>query len=204
MLLVCGRKVEERSKNRVKLDSTILGVMGAQGGMLTAADMRQLGYSRGMLQVYARAGLLERYSCGVYVRPHFIVDDMFYLQRKSALYLNGLSERTPFKQSVTIPSSSTLPRSVSQSCTCFYIKSELHKLGLSERQTPHGNTVRCYDAERSICDILRSRSRMDVETLTAALKNYFLSKQPRLNRLAEYATRLGVLNKLTPYLEVLV
>ena len=45
---------------------------------------------------------------------------------------------------------------------------------------------------------------MDVETLTAALKNYFLSKQPRLNRLAEYATRLGVLNKLTPYLEVLV
>ena len=187
--------------------------MDAQGGMLTAADMRQLGYSRGMLQVYARAGLLERYSCGVYVRPHFIVDDMFYLQRKfplliysheSALYLNGLSERTPFKQSVTIPSSSTLPRSVSQSCTCFYIKSELHKLGLSERQTPHGNTVRCYNAERSICDILRSRSRMDVETLTAALKNYFLSKQPRLNRLAEYATRLGVLNKLTPYLEVLV
>ena len=213
MSLVCGRKVEERSKNRVKLDSTILGVMGAQGGMLTAADMRQLGYSRGMLQVYARAGLLERYSCGVYVRPHFMVDDMFYLQRKfplliysheSALYLNDLSERTPFKQSVTIPSSSTLPRSVSQLCTCFYIKSELHKLGLSERQTPHGNTVRCYDAERSICDILRSRSRMDVETLTAALKNYFLSKQPRLNRLAEYATRLGVLNKLTPYLEVFV
>ena len=213
MPLVCGRKVGERSENKVKLDPTILETMDAQGGMLTAADMQQLGYSRGMLQVYARAGLLERYGCGVYVRPHFIVDDMLYLQRKfplliysheSALYLNGLSERTPFKQSLTIPSSCTLPRSVSQSCTCFYIKSELHELGLAERQTPHGNTVRCYNAERSICDILRSRSRMDVETLTAALKNYFLSKQPRLNRLAEYAIRLGVLNKLTPYLEVLV
>lgn len=45
---------------------------------------------------------------------------------------------------------------------------------------------------------------MDIECYTAALKPYFSGKEKNLNRLAEYATKLGVMDKLTPYLEVLV
>ena len=39
------------------LDTSIKEYMAAQGGLLTAADIQQLGYSRGMLHVYSRAGL---------------------------------------------------------------------------------------------------------------------------------------------------
>ena len=39
---------------------------------------------------------------------------------------------------------------------------------------------------------------------TAALRLYFSGKEKKLNRLAEYAMKLGVMDKLTPYLEVLV
>lgn len=42
------------------LDDSIKAFMASQGGLLTAADIQQLGYSRGMLHVYSRAGLLER------------------------------------------------------------------------------------------------------------------------------------------------
>ncbi len=42
------------------------------------------------------------------------------------------------------------------------------------------------------------------EGYTAALKHYFSDKEKNLNRLAEYASKLGVMDKLTPYLEVLV
>ena len=63
-----------------------------------------------------------------------------------------------------------------------------------------GNTA----GQRGICDILRSKNRVDIECYTAALKLYFSRKEKNLNRLAEYATKLGVIDKLTPYLEVLV
>ena len=52
--------------------------------------------------------------------------------------------------------------------------------------------------------MLRSKNRVDIECYTAALKLYFSGKENNLNRLAEYATKLGVMDKLTPYLEVLV
>lgn len=42
-------------------------------------------------------------------------------------------------------------------------------MGLVEKKTIFGNTVRCYDPERTICDILCSRSRMDEETVIAAI-----------------------------------
>lgn len=195
------------------LDISIKEYMASQGGLLTAADIQQLGYSRGMLYVYTRAGLLERYSSGVYMRPGTLADDMVYVQRKfpalifsheSSLYLLGLTEHTPFQHSVTIPSDATLPRSISKDCTCYYIKPQFHELGLTELRTTMGNVVRGYNAERCICDILRSKNRVDIECYTAALKLYFFRKEKNLNRLAEYASKLSVIDKLTPYLEVLV
>lgn len=195
------------------LDASIKEYMDAQGGILTAADMQRLGYSRGMLHVYSRAGLLERYSCGVYIRPGTLADDMLYMQRKfsslifsheSALYLLGLTERTPFRHSVTIPSDATLPSSLAKVCTCYYMKPQLHELGLTELRTTMGNIVRGYNAERCVCDLLRSKNRVDIECYTAAIKLYFSSNEKNLHRLAEYATKLGVMNKLIPYLEVLV
>lgn len=196
----------------MKLSQNIEQCMEAQGGLLTAADMQRLGYSRGMLHVYTKAGYLERYSCGFYILPGSLPDDMVYIQRKfplsifsheSALYLNGLSERTPFSHSVTIPSTATLPRSLAKECTCFYVMPELLELGLTERPTPLGNRVRCYDAERCVCDLLRNRSRIDIETFSAALKRYFSTGSVNQHRLAKYAESMGVMNNLTPYLEVL-
>ena len=124
----------------------------------------------GMLHVYSLAGLLERYSSGVYMRPGTLADDMVYMQRKfpslifsheSTLYLLGLTERTPFQHSVTIPSDATLPRSIAKGCTCYYIKPQLHELGLTELRTTMGNVVRGYNVPSgasAICSAARTES----------------------------------------------
>ena len=47
----------------------------------------------------------------------------------------------------------------------YRIKAELHGLGLSQTNTPFGNPVAVYDLERTVCDVVRSRSGMDVQVL---------------------------------------
>ena len=123
---------------------------------------------------------------------------------ESALFLNNLSERTPFNHSVTFPSDSCIPKSIELECECYYIKPEYHDLGLTTKKTTFGSEVRCYNAERTICDIIRSRRRINEEDLINAIKNYVNSKDKDLNLLNDYASKLKVSKILRQYLEVLL
>ncbi len=82
----------------------------------------------------------------------------------TAMFLNGLSERTLFEHSVTVPCNAVLSDVLRADCNCYYIKPELFELGMILKKTTWGNEVKYYDAECTICDLLRSRSHMDEET----------------------------------------
>ena len=197
----------------MNINSEILQQMKKNNNVITTSQVMQLGYSKALLTKYVKAGLLERSRHGIYSLPDAVNDDMYVLMLRSskiifshdtALFLNGLSERTPFRHTITIPSDSALPASIKGECNCFYIKPELHRLGMIEKKTTFGNNVRCYNMERTICDFLRSRNRCDEETLISAVKNYAVSKDKNLSVLSEYAKRLRVEKSLKHYLEVLL
>jgi len=181
--------------------------------MITTSQVLSLGYSKQLLTNYVKEGLLERCRHGVYTLPNAVHDDMYTLMLRSekivfshdtALFLNGLSERTPFVHTVTIPSNAALPNSLKGECACFYVKPELHDIGIIEKNTTFGNIVRCYNVERTICDFIRCRNRCDEETVISAIKNYALYEKKDLNLLSVYAKQFKVAKELKKYLEVLL
>lgn len=181
--------------------------------VLSTRQLLGLGISKTTLTNYVREGLLERCGHGYYTMPDAIEDDMYLVMLRSrhiifshetALFLNGLSERTPFIHAVTIPDTAALPATVKDQCKCFYVKPELHEIGLIEKKTTLGNTVRCYNPERTLCDILRSRSRMDEETVIDAIKNYSTYKDKNLHNLGSYAELFKVSRQVRQYMEVLL
>lgn len=195
------------------INQLILKEIKQNNNMITTSQVISMGFSRALLSNYVKEGLLERSRHGVYILPDSIHDDMYTMMLRSekiifshdtALFLNGLSERTPFSHTVTIPSNTSLPNSLKEECSCFYIKPELYQIGVVCKTTTFGNEVRCYDAERTICDLLRSRNRMDEETVISAIKNYVIFRDKDLNRLAIYAEKLKVNKVLKKYMEVLL
>ncbi|MFI3326342.1 MAG: abortive phage infection protein [Clostridia bacterium] len=187
--------------------------MKLNNNMITTSKGIELGFSKSLLSNFAQKGLIERVRHGVYTIPNSIHDDMYTLMLRSekiifshetALFLNGISERTPFIHTVTIPSDCIIPSSIKDECMYFYIKKELHNLGVIEVKNTFGNNVRCYNKERTICDILRSRNRLNTETVVSAIKNYINSSDKDLNLLAEYSKKLRVSKQLKSYLEVLL
>lgn len=197
----------------MEINQLILDEMKRNNNMITTSQVVSMGFSRALLSNYVKNGLLERSRQGVYILPNSVHDDMYTLMLRSekiifshdsALFLNGLSERTPYKHTVTIPSNTALPNSLNGECNCYYIKPELHQVGVVLRKTTFGNEVRCYDLERTICDLLRSRSRMDEETVIAGIKNYVSFQNMDLKRLAAYAEGFKVNKDLKKYMEVLL
>ncbi len=195
------------------MNDRIVALAKQNGNLITTSQMTEVGFSRAAVSKYAAEGKLVRVSHGIYALPDTVIDEMFVFSlrckdvvfsHESALFLNGLSDRTPFMVSVTIPSGRMLPLTMRNSCTCFYVAADLFELGLATRKTTFGNSVRCYDPERTICDILRSRLRMDEETVISAVKNYAAKKNKDLFRLYEYAQKFKVLKTVRKYLEVLV
>ena len=181
--------------------------------VLSTEQLMDIGMSKTTLTNYVREGVLARCGHGYYTMPDTVEDDMYLVMLRSkhivfshetALFLNGLSDRTPFIHAVTIPSTAAIPPSIKGMCKCYYVNPELHDLGLTEKKTTLGNIVRCYDPERTICDIIRSRSRMDEETVIAAIKNYGACKEKNLNNLGKYAEQFRVSKEVRRYMEVVL
>ena len=71
-------------------------------------------------------------------------------------------------------------------------------------QTPFGHTIPVYDMERTICDLLRCRNSIEMQTFQGALKMYARRKDKDLRRLMKYASLFRVEKILRQYLEVLL
>ena len=197
----------------MEINPTILETIKNNNNMITTAQVIDLGFTRALLSRYVKEGLLERGRQGVYILSDSIHDDMYTLMLRTdkiifshdtALFLNDLSERTPFTHSVTIPSNTKLSNILQDECVCYYIKPELHQVGMIFRKTTLGNEVRCYNAERTVCDLLRSRSRIEIQTFQGALKAYARRKDKNLRTLMQYAGMFRVEKILRQYLEVLL
>ena len=184
-----------------------------QHGTVLSADLDLYEIPRTYLQMMVAEGKLERVDRGVYVSIDAIEDEMYAMQTKypkliysheTALYLHGLSDRTPFEYSASVPSGYKVVGSVADRFKIYYIKKELHELGLETMKSSHGNPIRAYDVERTVCDLIRSRSRIDVQILNDALKRFVKLKSADHSILLEYARKLKVEAILKSYLEVLI
>ena len=184
-----------------------------QHGIVLSADLDLYEIPRTYLQKMVAEGKLERVDRGIYVSTDAIEDELFSMQTKypkliysheTALYLHGLSDRTPFEYSASVPSGYKVVKSVADRFKIYYIKKELHELGVETIRSSHGNPIRTYNVERTICDLIRSRSRIDVQILNDALKRFVKLKSADLSILMDYAKKLKIDAVLRNYLEVLL
>ena len=83
-----------------------------------------------------------------------------------------------------------------EKCNVFYVSDDIYELGIVEIETPNGNKVRAYDKERCICDIIRSKGRMDSEQVKKTIKQYMQSRDKDMAKLSEYSKNMGINKKV--------
>ena len=162
------------------------------GGIIETKIAAQHGISKAMLYKLCKEDKIHRIVKGQYILPDDMEDELLSISKRStqiifshetALFLHGISDRTPFEHTITAPSGCIPSAAIKAECKVYYIKPELFDLGKTELKTPAGNLVPCYDLERTICDVIRSRNKLGTETFLAALKLYAANPKKDLNKL---------------------
>ena len=183
------------------------------GGIIEVKIAAQHGISKAMLYKLCKEDKIHRIVKGQYILPNDMQDELLSISKRSeriifshetALYLHGISDRTSFEHTITAPSGCIPSAAIKSECKVYYIKPELFDLGKSILKTPAGNDVPAYDLERTICDVIRSRNKLGMETFLTALKLYVANPKKDLNKLNSYAKKMRVANVLRQYLEVLL
>ena len=191
----------------------LTAIAKTHGGIIETKIAAQRGISKAMLYKLCKEDKIHRIVKGQYILPDDMQDELLAISNRSeriifshetALYLHGISDRTPFEHTVTAPSGCIPSAAIKSECKVYYIKPELFELGKTMLRTPAGNDVPAYDLERTICDVIRSRNKLGTETFLAALKLYAANPKKNLNQLNTYAKQMRVEKVLRQYLEVLL
>lgn len=175
--------------------------------------MEEAGVSRTFLKSLVEEGFLDKESRGIYSLTDYFADEYKVIQMRSkkaifsygtALYLLGLSDRTPHFFDVSVPQGCNVSRIKKDNPTLrfHYVKKEWWNIGITSIRTPFGGMVNIYNKERCICDLIRNKNDVDIQLFTQALKDYFKQKCD-IRLLGKYGKVFGIENKVRTYVEVL-
>lgn len=182
-------------------------------GILLTKNAIEAGISKHALYNFIRNNGFEKAAHGVYASPETWKDENYILSLRcpqgvlshdEALYYHGLTDREPLQKTITIYTGYGTSRMVADGIKVFTVKKELLNIGKEIVKTSYGHDIPLYNRERTICDLIRSRNRFEIQDFQTALKTYIMGKNKNLNRLMEYAKLFHVDKKIREYMEMLL
>lgn len=191
----------------------ILKIVQKNHGYVTTKEVVNNGIERRFLTNMVASGTLVRISKGYYGLPNYIEDEYYKIISKSknarfslatALYLHHLSNRNPLVYNVTLPYGYSGSLQKEKKVILSFVNRNILDLGVMEMTSPFGMKIKVYDIERTICDIIKNKNKIDAEIFASALKNYAKSKDKNLSRLTKYAKIMKIEKKVREYMEILL
>ena len=166
-------------------------------GYITTAEFISLDIGRHLIPKYIKSGLIRKVSHGIYIENSLLEDPYYILQKKyphviysfnTAFFILNLTNRTPDKIDISVLKG----KRVRGNYNIHYVSQKYYDIGIIDVFSPAGNKIRIYNAERCICDIIRSKKRMDLEHVKYAVKEYLKRKDNNLIKLSKYADMFGI------------
>ena len=179
-------------------------------GIILASDLKKLNIHKQYLKLLCDEGYVERKEKGVYVKKGKNVNNFFLIQQRyktgifshnTALYFYHLTDRTPLKYDMTFKNNIRVNDEIIEP---HYIKQDKYELGIIELELQDKTTIKLYNLERTIIDILRDRNKIDLQIFNTAMKEYMKRKDKNLIKLSKYAKEFKMEKILKKYMEILL
>jgi len=198
---------------KMDIGDKVIAMVKENNGFITSAQITDVGIARRVLGELVKTSRLDKVERGIYALPDTWEDELFILQyrfakgvfsNETALYLHGLSDRTPIAYTMTFPGGYNTQSAKKSGVTAKFTKPEIHEMGVIEMSSPCQNPIKVYDKERTLCDIVKGNNACEIGIVNQAMKTYAASRDKNMSKLISYAEQLRVKPKILRYMEVLL
>lgn len=157
---------------------------------------------------------IYRIEKGIYGKKDSFEDEYFIIQNRyknaifsynTALYFLNKTEVTPNIIDISIPNDYNVSTINTKQIRVHYVSRENMELGSIRIKSPFGNTIKSYNLERIICDIVKNerKSGLDIEQRNKIIRKAFSNNDIDGSILIQYAKKLKCEKKIRVIMEVL-
>lgn len=182
------------------------------GGVLKTSELNDLGFSSRQIKKLMEEGIITKIKHGFYELTDYIPREEVIIARlfpesiiflESALFYYGYTDRIPSSWQIAVnKNSSKLQYNIDYPLIKpYYLEPKFIEIGIDTIEI-EGVKIRIYDRDRTICDVLRYETKLEVEVFTNAIKNYIKDPKKNVRNLFEYAEIFNIKNKVQTYIGV--
>lgn len=196
-----------------QVEQQITSLFRANNGYLHTKTVKEQGINKYHLEKMVAQGKVERVKRGLYRLNAYVSDNE--LMEMNVIVPEGvvclfsawehynLSTFVSSTYHIAIKRSYKITLPVYPPIQLYYWSAKSHQLGIVKYEE-NGVKVRMYDREKSVCDAIKYRRKVGIDTAMEVLKNYLKLPDRNLTQLNEYAAVLRVKTVLRTYLEALL
>jgi predicted transcriptional regulator of viral defense system len=187
--------------------------IASQGGYIRAKTLREKGIHPSQINSLVESGALIRLKRGLYTITQDIERSELVDVQKiipggiyclgTALSIHGIGTWEPPELHLAIRRDYRVAVPSSPPIRFFSFSRARFELGIEEKDFESG-IIRVYDAEKTICDVIRFRNTLGMDVAMEALREYVKRQDRNIPRLLEYAKLLRMEGSIRTYLEPLL
>ncbi len=181
--------------------------------IITTSDIKKINLSKPSFYKYIQKNGFNKVAHGIYAKKDTLIDPLLIINKRcphavfsheEALYFYNLIDHEPSRITFTVYSGYNKTKIEKDGYKVFTVKKDLVNLGKTLVNDQFGNNIPIYDLERTICDLVRSRTYFENSDFNKALKSYAKRSDKNLEKLFEYAKKFNIEKILKKYMEVLL
>ncbi|AME10382.1 hypothetical protein MmmBen181_0193 [Mycoplasma mycoides subsp. mycoides] len=185
-----------------------------RAGIITRKEIMNLKIPSIYITRMIRSNELEKVDIGIYALTsenwYYDPDYNFSIRHKTpifsytyALTFFDFTDVIPMFRDVTVYHGYNA-HNLDPQTRVHYVSKDIYELGVVEVKTNCGNKVRAYDIERTICDFIKHRDKIEAELFAKTMYKYSEYEKRDWKKLHEYAKKMNIGKKVYEVFQVLV
>ena len=182
------------------------------GGILKTSELSSLGYSSRQIKKLLDEEIITKIKYGYYEFSGIIPRDEIIIARlfpkaviflESALLHYEYTDRIPSAWQIAVNKNSEKSQYKMDNFFVepYYLEPKYTEVGIDRIQL-NEITIKIYDRDRTICDVLRYEKKIEKEVFSNAIQRYIKDQKKNIRKLFEYAEVFNIKNKVQTYIKV--
>ena len=187
---------------------TLTELAGKNNGILKTSDFKSIGYTKHDIRILWLLGTIKKVMRGYYlylkhneeIDESKVIAGMFpdgVLCMCTALFYYGYCDQVPLRWDIAVDKDTSKSRCKIEfpSIQPYYIEKAHLEYGITNADYDTCS-IKIFDRDRLICEIIKSENKIDKETYNKAIKYYLQDENKNISNLIKYARKRNMLNKI--------